>query len=206
MTSTPTDWWAKGLLFENCNCQVVCPGHFHFTQLCTHERCLGYWGIDFHEGDFAGVSLAGRKVVIAFDCPRHMASGNWIVTTWIDEDANPQQQAAIERIVSGEAGGPWKILAQFVGERKPVQQTAIAFADDGKVKTLTVGAFLKSTLSWLRGRDRDTPVKMENVFNQIHDATQILDMGSTEYTGGPNPFVTRNTHALHSNFAWSGRF
>ncbi len=31
-------WWARGLLFENCSCAVVCPGHFHFSQKCTHER------------------------------------------------------------------------------------------------------------------------------------------------------------------------
>jgi len=32
-------WFARGLLFENCSCQIVCPGHVHFDQLCTHERC-----------------------------------------------------------------------------------------------------------------------------------------------------------------------
>lgn len=35
-------WWVEGLLVENCNCQIVCPGHVHFDQLCTHDRRLGY--------------------------------------------------------------------------------------------------------------------------------------------------------------------
>jgi hypothetical protein len=38
-------WWAKGLLVENCNCQVVCPGHVHFSQDCTYERCRGFWAV-----------------------------------------------------------------------------------------------------------------------------------------------------------------
>ncbi|WP_448206002.1 DUF1326 domain-containing protein [Azospirillum sp. sgz302134] len=206
MTSdSETDWWAKGLLFENCNCQIVCPGHFHFTQLCTHERCIGYWGINFHDGVFAGESLAGRHAIIIYDTPRHMASGNWILTTYIDDRATPRQQAAIERIISGEANGPWKILAQFVTERKPTRLVPIAFEDQGKVKTLTAGTFFKSAISWLKGRDRDGTVRLENSYNQIHNATQVLDMGSTEYTDAPYALTTTNTHALHSDFSWRGR-
>ena len=39
-------WWARGLIFENCSCTLVCPGHVHFSQPCTHERCVGYWASD----------------------------------------------------------------------------------------------------------------------------------------------------------------
>ncbi len=49
--SQPPKWWAKGLLFENCCCQVVCPGHVHFDQACTLERCTGYWAVRFDEGE-----------------------------------------------------------------------------------------------------------------------------------------------------------
>lgn len=204
--SVQTEWWAKGLLFENCNCQIVCPGHFHFTQLCTHERCIGYWGIRFQDGDFGGTPLGGRTAIVVYDTPQHMASGHWILTTYIDDGADPRQQAAIERIISGAANGPWKILAQFVAERKPTRLAPIAFEDQGKVKTLTAGTFFRSAISWLKGRDREAPVRLENAYNQIHDATQVLDMGSTEYSDAPYTLVTRNTHALHSQFSWNGRF
>lgn len=206
MTNPPTEWWAKGLLFENCNCQFVCHGHFHFTQLCSHERCIGYWGIRFREGDFGGVPLAGRTAVVVYDTPQHMASGNWTITTYLDDGATPEQQAAIERILSGEANGPWKILAQFVTDRKPTRLAPITLTDEGKTKTLTVGTFFTSALAWLKGRDRERPVQLENIYNQIHAPTQILDTGSTDYTDAPYAHVTRNTHALHSDFSWSGRF
>ena len=45
-------WWAKGLLVENCNCTLVCPGHMSFKQLCTHERCIGAWGVRIEEGRY----------------------------------------------------------------------------------------------------------------------------------------------------------
>lgn len=205
MTSQ-TSWWAKGLLLENCNCQVVCPGHFHFSQLCTYERCLGYWGICFDEGEFGDVSLNGLKAIIIYDTPQHMASGNWILTTYIDESASAAQQQAVEKIISGEANGPWKILAPFAMERKPTRRIAIAFSDDGKEKRLSAGGFFRSTLSWLRGRDKAQEVRLENAFNQIHNSTQVLDMGSTDYTDAPYQLHTNGTHALHSRFSWRGSF
>ena len=44
MTSHPS-WYARGLIFENCSCALVCPGHMHFSQNCTYERCKGYWAV-----------------------------------------------------------------------------------------------------------------------------------------------------------------
>jgi hypothetical protein len=195
-------WWAKGLLFENCNCQIVCPGHFHFSQLCTYERCLGYWGICFDEGQFGDVILNGAKAIIIYDTPQHMVSGDWILTTYIDDGVSLAQQQAIEKIISGEANGPWKILAQFVKERKPTRRLPILFEDNGREKKLTAGEIFHSTVSWLRGRNKEQEVRIENSFNQLHNATQVLDMGSTEYTDAPYQLRTKNTHALHSKFSW----
>ncbi len=80
-------WWAKGLLFENCCCQVVSPGHVHFDQLCTLERCNGYWAIRFDEGEFDGVRLDGLATVIAYESPQHMIQGGWTEVIIIDEAA-----------------------------------------------------------------------------------------------------------------------
>src|SRR5690606_7877200 len=73
-TAMPTDitWWARGLIFENCACSLVCPGHMHFSQNCTHDRCKGYWALRFDEGTFGGVPLAGTRALIAFDTPQRM--------------------------------------------------------------------------------------------------------------------------------------
>ena len=150
--------------------------------------------------------MAGLNAIIIYDTPQHMASGNWILTTYIDHGASPEQQAAIERIISGEANGPWKILAQFVTERKETKLVPIVFNDEGKTKPLTAGSFFKSAISWLKGRDRESDVRLVNSYNQIHNSTQVLDTGSTEYTDAPYNLKTTNTHSLHSNFSWAGQF
>ena len=59
-------WFARGLLFENCSCQIVCPGHVHFDQLCTHERCEAWWAIRIDEGELGpAILLAGVKLSVA---------------------------------------------------------------------------------------------------------------------------------------------
>ena len=197
-------WWAKGVLFENCNCQMVCTGHFHFTQMCTHDRCVGYWGIQLDEGRFGDTDLAGMRAMVIFDSPQQMASGDWVLTTYVNEECSPAQQAALERILSGEAGGPWKVLSRFVRERKPTRRDKIEFTVETKSRMARVGEVLRSTLTWMKGRDRDKPVMLENVYNQIHAPSQVLSMGSTSYQDGAFRIETANTHALHSQFSWSG--
>jgi len=199
-------WWVKGTLFENCNCQIVCPGHFHFTQLCTHQRCRGYWGVAVEDGRFGSLSLAGVKLVIVFDSPQHMASGDWVITTYMDHSLSADQQLAMETILSGEAEGPWKVLGRFIGQRQPTIRETIVFLVEPKSLSARVGNFLQSLITPLKGRDRERPVLLENNYNQIHAPRQELGMGSTRYEGSGFSLETQDTHALQSNFSWSGSF
>ncbi len=201
--NSPTSWWAKGLLFENCNCQVVCPGHVHFDQDCTNERCVGYWAIRFDEGEFGPTSIAGTSAVIAYDSPRHMIDGGWIENIIIDERASSDQRAAIEAILTGQAGGPWTKLGQFVGERGPTQFVPIEIEEDAGRKSVSVKGILSATIEHLRGRDREQPVTFSNMFNQIHNPTQVIATGQTKYDDGTIVVDTNGTHSLYSNFNWS---
>jgi hypothetical protein len=196
------EWWAKGLLFENCNCQLVCPGHMHFSQLCTHERCLGYWAVRVDEGRFGAVELAGVKAVIAFDSPRLMISGEWTEVVVIDEAASPEQRAAMESLLTGRAGGPWEVLGKFVSQRLPTRYLPIDFIEEPGVKKARIPGLLETAIAQIRGRDRSRPVLFENIFNQIHAPTQVLATGSTSYDDGAIRIHTEKTHALHSNFEW----
>src|SRR5262245_6143045 len=97
--STPTPWRAQGLIFENCNCTLVCPGHMHFSQLCTHERCRGYWALRFDGGHYGDVPLGGLRAVVAFDCAQKMIDGGWTEVLIVDESASPAQRTALESIL-----------------------------------------------------------------------------------------------------------
>ena len=88
MSQETPNWHARGLLFENCNCQLVCPGHMHFDQLCTHECCLGYWGVRIESGYWGDLPLDGMRAILVYDSPQHMISGGWTEFLLIDEGAD----------------------------------------------------------------------------------------------------------------------
>jgi hypothetical protein len=201
MTAAPS-WYARGLIFENCSCALVCPGHLHFSQNCTHERCRGYWALRIDEGRLGDVSLAGTRVLVAFDTPQRMMDGGWVETIIIDEGASAAQRAALEAIVMGHVGGPWEKLAAFVATRQPTEFRAIVFEDEGAVKRASIVGRLKTVVTQIRGRDKSKPVLFENIFNQIHAPTQVIARGDSEYDDGVVKFANSGSHGLFSHFEW----
>lgn len=203
-TRTPP-WHAAGLLFENCTCQIVCPGHVHFDQLCTYDRCRGWWAIRVDEGELEGVSLAGVKAVVAMDSPRHMIDGDWIETIVIDEAASTEQRLAMSRILTGEVGGPWEVLGRFVGKRTETRFQPIRIEEGPREKRVDVQGILRGVVTAIRGRNREEPVRFENCFNQIHAPTQVIARGDCEYDDSEIVFRNHGSHALWSRFRWSVR-
>lgn len=204
--ASQTGWWARGLLFENCSCQLVCPGHVRFTQLCTHARCQGHWAIRFDGGAFGDTDLAGQRAVVIYDTPQHMIAGGWSEAIFIDESASAAQRAAIEAILLGAAGGPWEVLGRFVADRRPTRYVPIEIEDQGPTKSVSIAGWLRSTIAQIRGRDRNEPVRFENMFNQIHSPSQVLALGDTEYDdaweGGGLHIRNSGSHGLFSDFSW----
>lgn len=202
MSNFPT-WWCRGLIFENCACTLVCPEHLHFSQLCTHERCKGYWAFRFDAGTFGDVPLSGTKAVIVFDTPQRMIDGHWTQTIIIDKSASEEQRRSLETILSGGAGGPWQKLAAFVETACPTEFLTIDLHDDGPAKRLSIANRLAAIVTQIRGRDRSKPVTFENSFNQIHAPQQVLALGDTDYDDGVIVISNRGSHGLFSNFEWA---
>ncbi|MDW7709141.1 MAG: DUF1326 domain-containing protein [Deferrisomatales bacterium] len=203
MTETAVaPWHAEGLLFENCSCTLVCPGHVHFSQGCTLDRCVGYWAVRFDAGEIDGVDLAGAKAVVAFDSPQHMIEGGWTQVLVLDPAGAEAQRAQVERILRGEAGGPWAVLGRFVGERRPTILAPIVIEDEGRVKKVRVEGLLDARVEAIRGRDKGREVTFENMFNQIHPPSQVLALGSTVFDDGEIRIGTKDSHALYSHFTW----
>jgi hypothetical protein len=202
MNGFPT-WWCRGLIFENCACTLVCPGHMHFSQLCTHERCKGYWAFRFDEGMFGDVPLSRTKAVIVFDTPQRMIDGHWTQTIIIDKSATDAQRRSLETILSGRAGGPWEKLGSFVETSLPTEFLTVELHDEGPAKRVSIADRLKGVVTQIRGRDRAKPVTFENIFNQIHAPQQILALGDTDYDDGVIVISNRGSHGLISNFDWA---
>lgn len=201
-TADESRWWAAGLIFENCSCQSICPGHVHFEQYCTYDPCVGYWAIRFVEGELETVSLAGLHAVVAYESPRHMIEGNWTEVLIVDQAADADQRRAVEAILRGEVGGPWEILARFVGTWLPTRYLPIRVDDEERLKRIRVDGVLESEVEVLRGQDRSRLVTIDNMFNQIHSSPQVVARGHSRYDDGDLAFDIDGTHGLWSRFRW----
>ncbi|MGI9627870.1 MAG: DUF1326 domain-containing protein [Longimicrobiales bacterium] len=197
------NWWADGLLFENCNCTAVCPGHVHFSQSCTHEVCKGFWAIRFHGGEVGTTDLAGVDAVIAYESPQVMIEGGWKQVILVSDKATPDQVKATQDVLTGVLGGPWAVLAKFVSEPLPTRTVPIQMETGDARKEVRIPGILEGIVEAIRGRDKTEPVVFENIYNQIHDSTQVIARGSTNYDDGAIRVETSGTHGLWSSFSWS---
>ena len=195
-------WFARGLLFENCTCTLVCPGHMHFSQKCTFERCKGFWAIRVDEGRFGDVPLDGLKAVIVYDTPQRMIDGGWTQALVVDARSTDAQRKAMETILTGRASGPWEKLASFVATQYATEFLPIEIDDADATKRVSIRDRLTGVISQIRGRDRSKPVVFENCFNQIHAPYQVLYRGDTTYDDGRIVVHNSGSHGLSSQFEW----
>ena len=199
-----SDWWAEGLLFENCNCTAVCPGHIHFSQKCTHEVCHGFWAMRFDGGRVDGTDLAGVDTVVVYEAPQIMVHGGWKQRVIVSDGVGEAQQRAVEEIITGVRGGPWEVLARFVSDPLPTRSAPMRIVDAGDRKAVTVAGFLEGTIEAIRGRNRSEPVTFANIYNKVHDSTQVIARGSARHDDGEIVIDNRETHGLWSRFRWTG--
>jgi len=196
-------WWAKGLLFENCSCHLLCPAHVSFKQRCDGNKCVGHWAVHITEGRFDGLPIDELNVAVLFEGPVVMFEGNWRQRLYIDERANPPQREALESIFSGTVGGPWEILGQFVSTRIPTSFAPVYFEETDLVKRMSIPGVLNTTVKAIRGRN-DQQAILSNLFNVIHGVVHVLSRGSTRCHDDVFDFTTEKTHGLYSDFSWIG--
>ncbi len=200
---TPVSWFARGLIFENCTCTLVCPGHMHFSQNCTYERCKGYWAIRVDEGRFGDVHARRPQ---GRDRLRHAATHD---RRRLDAGADrrcPQHRPAASR--DGDASSPAARPDRGRSWRASSQRSIRPSSCRSKSTTRTRPSACRSaigspaSIAQIRGRDRSKPVLFENIFNQIHAPRQVLYRGDTEYDDGRIVVHNSGSHGLSSEFEW----
>lgn len=195
-------WWAKGLLFENCSCQLLCRAHVSFKQRCDGDVCVGHWAAHIVEGRFGGVSIDDLNVAVIYEAPPLMYAGDWKQRLYIDERADTAQRAALESILTGRAGGPWATLGQFVVTKLESRFTAVTFKDAGHEKRMTIPGVFDTTVTAIRSRDGADHAVISNLYNVIHGLVHVLARGTTRCRDEAFDFTTDKTHALYSEFSW----
>ena len=133
-------WRMKGEWLKNCNCLAHCPCDTIGTP-APNDFCEGLVGMNITEGHFGDVDLGGLKFVGVVHFPKAMHDGNGDVELYIDERADERQRAALEQILTGQAGGPlFEILVAVAPNAKGIHYVPIEWAFDKERRTARLAA------------------------------------------------------------------
>ena len=102
-------WTLSGTVLVACNCAYGCPCNFNARP--TEGYCEGGWTWAVERGSYGDVTLDGLAFTVMVKWPGAIHEGNGHALILFDEQADGPQRQAIERLVGGDAGGPWGVLA-----------------------------------------------------------------------------------------------
>jgi hypothetical protein len=197
----------EGELFEGCNCNLLCPCHVTFRQPPTNGWCDAIWAMSAEQGRFESVDLAGLSAVIFVHSPGPtMYDGDWTAVLYIEESATDEQFEAMRRIFSGEADGPWGILAQFFrdGRLAAVRRMPLEITIESRSRTLKASDRVLLEVEAIRGGDRQDPATITNLRNVIHGREHVLARSNQSINDETLSWEEHGKHGLYSRFRWSG--
>ncbi|HET7093176.1 MAG TPA: DUF1326 domain-containing protein [Thermomicrobiales bacterium] len=142
MAAPAPSWHLSGAYFENCNCAVVCPCLFSteapFTARPTEGACEVGFGFHIDHGRFGDASLDGLNAAMIARFPGPMAEGKADAALYLDERANDDQQAALQAIFTGQAGGVMGVLAPLIGNVLGMKTVPMTWTNDGDRRALEI--------------------------------------------------------------------
>lgn len=175
----------EGDLLEVCDCKVLCP--CWIGEDADNGTCDAIVGYRIAKGAIDGTDVSGLSLVIAGHIPGNILQGNWKVAIYIDERASKQQEEALLKVWTGQAGGPVADLAKLVGEVVAVQRAPITFHVKEGQGTLKVGSAVEAEMSPYKGPGDQVTTLNNSVFSTIP--------GSPAYVSKASKYK-RNTKAL----------
>lgn len=136
-------WKLSGDFIESCSCNMFCPCWYTVAEYAIQDQgwCASAIGVHVREGTADGVSIAGQTVVMAIDFPELMFLGGGTARLYVDDRATADQRAALEKIFSGQAGGPMAALAPLMATWLPTRAARIDLHEDGDAVSVAVAGF-----------------------------------------------------------------
>jgi len=170
-------WMLKGRYVTACSCTNVCPCSTGSAPPDNPDGTTNCWGagvFNVREGNLDDMDLSGVAAGIRVHYPEIVSNGNWQIALVVDEGASQEQAAALERIFSGQLGGPFADMAGLVKEFT-LERAAVSYSDTG----VSLGA---TSFSYepLRGQDGNATTMTNAAFGfapvfEIGNASGTVD-------------------------------
>ena len=146
-----------GTYVAACDCSLVCPCPTDGPPTGKDGQCHGAIVFGVREGNLGDTDLSGVNFALFNHFPSNLTSGNWKLAIVVDDDASDAQAQALERIVSGEEGGPFGDFAALVGELVSMERAPVSLSGG----SASVGDTTEFTFEPARGGD-GSPTTVKN--------------------------------------------
>jgi hypothetical protein len=113
------------------------------------DQCHGVLVFDVREGNLDSTDLSGVPFALYNHFPSNLSSGDWKVGIVVDDAASDEQAEAIERIISGQEGGPFADFTPLIGDYVGMQRGNVSLTN-GSGSVANVGDF---STEFLTGAD-----------------------------------------------------
>lgn len=165
MPTTPAvlPWRLAGEFVVSCSCDW-CPCAISLGRARPSEgHCFSWFAFRLDAGRAGEVELGGLNLALMLDVPGKMADGNYALGLFLDERASEAQRAPLERIFTGQAGGPpgwWSlVVAEYLGTRV----VPIEYHVDGHRRRVSIPKVLEGLVEGELGGDRASPTRISNM-------------------------------------------
>jgi hypothetical protein len=191
----------EGRLLEVCTCRVLCPcwiGEDADSGTCDS---IVAWHMD--KGTIDGVDVSGNTVATVCHIPGNILKGNWTVAVYLSDSASKEQEEALLKVFTGQAGGPVADIAKLIGTVVSVERAPIGFDVVGGKGTLRIGTDYHAELEPYLGPTGATTTLSETIFSTVPGAPVFV--GKAPVYRSKNAAIgidvdLKNHNALQSTF------
>jgi hypothetical protein len=203
--ATNGQWRLKGEYFENCNCDILCPCILPVPPGDpTEGHCDVALAFHIQEGDFNGVPLAGLNFVVAAYTPGNMGAGNWTTGFYVDERASEPQRQAIERILSGEVGGPMVRWVSLTTDFRGTKYCPITFESRGKTRSVSIPDVMDFSVEGITAGRRPEVMRLENTGHPVSSTLALARGTASTYSDHGMTWDNTGKNGHYAPFEWSG--
>ncbi len=197
-------WKISGQSMEMCNCNMLCPCWLGPEVQPDDGWCGATLGFNIRTGSSDGVDLSNTIVAFVGEWPANFFEGNGSGRIYLDENASAEQRAALEKIFSGNDGGPLEPLwGAVINDWLPSQVVQLKI-DWGESPSLSVGDIGEATLKRLdNGSGQAT--RVTGAAAQAGFQFDGMDLASSDGSHWSDPDLQDwegNSGTLHE-FNWS---
>lgn len=198
------DWRISAEEIANCNCNFGCP--CQFSELPTDGTCEAAVIYDIETGHYGDTKLDGLRAAGVYRWPGPIHEGNGEMQLIIDENANEDQRAALEAIMTGgdtdEMATMWFVFSAMCPKRHETLRAPISVDLNREERTGSgrVGGVFDISATPIPNIVTGDPHRISiGLPNGFEFAQAEMASGSTRTTGGA---ISLNKNSeTHAHFA-----